>query len=475
MVFCKEENREFLQSLKTLIQRDREAGEYVPPNFDSILQSLDEMTAKNDGTFWKPSDGDVDGDMDVDVDADASTTYSPGRKEYEILQAYNSLIEAGGRPVCPLGDTYHVSKDPERYLEILVPWIGGGSASTADRGLDWKDIFQQQLLNWQQFRAWQRSHRDGHQTHHIKPMSSPSPDSSSSSTRGDGPRSSKLDMHVESTRERLTHCGFTKSFSFHNDAASQDDWTTWIEYLSFECFCLDDCSRRLTAAAADESGDLRIAMAVNHPASTAVGSSGNSLSKVRSSALEESKATSAPITSSNQPCGDAPRPPGIRRTDCCSNDESLAVTTSWIDDSPVSESTSTFTSTSTSTPPSASTFTSQTYHERTTDSTPNKRSKPTQLHDAEQHSRILKWAFLQEPKIAATCSRQPALTSPTHHEPDPEPQPAKTSGLQGFKRRRDGSIRGPPTTLMSHANSQEDIPTDDPAELEAKRCRSSAQ
>ncbi|KAG6003177.1 hypothetical protein E4U21_002291 [Claviceps maximensis] len=441
MVFCKEENREFLQSLKTLVQRDREAGEYVPPNFDSILQSLDEMSAKNDGTFVKP----------CGVDVDVSTTYSPGRKEYEILQAYNSLIEAGGRPVCPLGDTYHVSKDPERYLEILVPWIGGGSISTSDRVLDWKDIFEQQLLNWQQFRAWQRAHRDGYQTHHRKQMSSTNPTNMSGGGGGGGSRSSKLEIHVESTRERLIHRGFNKSFCLNNDTEVQDDWTTWIEYLSFECYCLDDCSPHLMTAAAESSQ--------NNPA------------QVFSSGLGEPEAKSALIESSNQRCDDArgaaslitaanaPRSHDTKRTECCSDNEKSSGK-SWMNNSTTSKDKFTFTSPS------------QGYFERAIDDLAGKGSRPAKLHDAESHSLILRWAFLQEPDIAATCSRKSSIVSLTHNETETGAT-ILTSELQRLKRRRDGSLSGLSTTFSNPPFDSKDIMTsDDLAELEHKRCRS---
>ncbi|KAG5968530.1 hypothetical protein E4U56_000355 [Claviceps arundinis] len=208
MIFCQEQNRKHLRSLKARVQRDREAGEYIPPNFDSILQSLDEMAARNDA--WKASDVDV------------ADTYRPGRKEYEILQAYNLLIKAGGRPICTLEDINHVSEDPERHFEILAPWIGG--YSTSDGSLDWKVIFRQQLLNWRKFRAWQRAHRDI--SAQRGPMHSPSGGSFSSS--------STLEAHVGSTRERLERYGFTKPFFFNDNAEKQDDWTTWVEYMSYE-------------------------------------------------------------------------------------------------------------------------------------------------------------------------------------------------------------------------------------------------
>ncbi|KAG6026718.1 hypothetical protein E4U41_001184 [Claviceps citrina] len=405
MVFCKEDNREFLQSLKTLVQRDREAGEYVPPNFDSILQSLDEMSAKNDGVFLKT------------LEADVSTTYSPGRKEYEILQAYNSLVEAGGRPVCRLGDTNHVSKDPGRYSEILVPWTGG-TTSASDDGLDWKGIYQQQLSNWQQFRAWQRAHRDA-------------PAYSEQVSAG---ASSRFEVHVESTRERLTHCGFTKSFCFNNDTDRQDDWTTWIEYLSFECYCLDDCSRHLRA---EGLGNLRIAMRFDYPASAAQGNDHSSRAS-SSSGLEE-KSTSSPF-SSNQSGDGASRAPSATTTVDAQKSPHPAVTR--MDDSPASGNAS----------------------QARSELDDTVAGKSTKLNDAHHHNLILRWAFLQEPEIAAMCAQQPGIGSV--HE-----TAALKSGLGRRKRHRDGSRRGSAASFSQV--SRESVPNDEFNELEPKRCRSS--
>ncbi|QPH17763.1 hypothetical protein C2857_002651 [Epichloe festucae Fl1] len=405
MVFRKEDNRELLQSLKNLVRRDREAGEYVPPNFDSILQSLDQMSAKNDGSVSKTSN------------VHASTTYGPGRKEYEVLQAYNSLIEAGGRPVCRLGDTSHISKDPVRYLEMLVPWIGASSSS--DSGLDWKSIFQQQLFNWQQFRAWQKAHRD------VPAVSGAASTTKEGSVTGNIQRanssvdgsSSKFEIHVESTRQRLTHCGFTKSFCFNNDTHGQDDWTTWIEYLSFEYSCFDDCSRHLKA---EELGNLGATMMLNCPDSAAQSNHGRSRAQPTHTGLKHS---SAPRTGHENGLG-APRPHGGQRLN-----GNVGVTAE-MDNSRTSENTNN----------------ARSDHDGTV-------SRVAKLNDAEHHNLILKWALLQEPEIAAMRVHQPRVIG---------------SDLRRLKRHRDGSLCGSGMTL-SHIDRGDD-PND---ELETKRCRGS--
>lgn len=210
------------------------------------------MSAKNDGRASPNSS------------TSNRATYSPGRKEFEILQAYNSLIKAGGRPICPLGDTTHISKDPGRYRAILSPWVKDPLASSI---IDWKDVFQQQLSNWQRFRAWQQSNRDAEMfmpdvlAQDSAEEGNPSPSSSDHSSK-----STKLEVHVARAKRRLSNCGFTKSFTFDIDLGRQDEWTTWIEYLSFECYCCDSRPQRLQPARLD---DLRSAMILGHFASQA--------------------------------------------------------------------------------------------------------------------------------------------------------------------------------------------------------------
>ena len=200
------------------MQRDRDAGEYVPPNFDSILRSLDDMSAGSEDVREIPGE----------LNKSSRMAYRPGREEFEVLKAYNSLIEAGGRPVCTLGETTHVSKHPGRYRPILGPWV---TESSTDSALNWQDIFQQQLASWLSFKAWQRRIRSSSEGIH-----------GSTEDKNDDDRTSRflqLEVHVESARQSLKRCGINKTFSFDMDTEMQDEWTTWIEYLSFECYCFD--------------------------------------------------------------------------------------------------------------------------------------------------------------------------------------------------------------------------------------------
>ncbi|EFY93201.1 hypothetical protein MAC_00984 [Metarhizium acridum CQMa 102] len=182
-----------------------------------------------------------------DLSADIRTTYSPGREEFDILQAYNSLIKAGGRPICPLGETASISKHPRKHLELLGPWV---KAPLVDLAIDWKGIFEKQLSNWQRFRAWQQSNRELEAFPDADAPEALLKDTSEGENRppsgsGYGSRSTKFQAHLAMARRRLSHCGFTKAFTFDMDLRRQDEWTTWIEYLSFECYCCDAHSHTL--------------------------------------------------------------------------------------------------------------------------------------------------------------------------------------------------------------------------------------
>jgi hypothetical protein len=196
------------------------------------------MSAKNDGYVCPNSS------------KDSRAAYSPGREEFEIQQAYNSLVRAGGRPICSLGETASISKNPEEWRKILAPWL---ESPLSDGAINWKTIFQQQLSNWELFKAWQHSNRN---TQGPTPPGTLLEDAgderrgSLSSSDGDALGLTRFEAHLAKARHQLDHhCGFTKSFTFNVDTGRQDEWTTWVEYLSFECYCCHPRHGRLEGAA----------------------------------------------------------------------------------------------------------------------------------------------------------------------------------------------------------------------------------
>lgn len=170
----------------------------------------------------------------------ATPTYRPGRDEYELLRVYNALVKAGGRPVCPLGDIHHISNHPVEYENLLRPWTPDASPVETT---DWTAIFERQLWNWHLFKAWQRESRDS------KPSSSHANAQPAEGDTHNEPISdattaiTSFDKYAETGKNRLRGHGFTKFFRFDKEIDRQDRWTTWVEYLNFECYHADRAAR----------------------------------------------------------------------------------------------------------------------------------------------------------------------------------------------------------------------------------------
>ncbi|KAH6716419.1 hypothetical protein BKA61DRAFT_721009 [Leptodontidium sp. MPI-SDFR-AT-0119] len=47
-----------------------------------------------------------------------------------------------------------------------------------------------------------------------------------------------LSKYTEATKRLIMDCGFVQPFELHADPKQQDQWTTYVEYLAFECFWL---------------------------------------------------------------------------------------------------------------------------------------------------------------------------------------------------------------------------------------------
>lgn len=385
------------------------------------------MSAKNDGRASPTSS------------ASTRCTYGPGREEFEVLQAYNSLIKAGGRPVCPLGETTRISKDPGRYSTILSPWVKDPLASSI---IDWKDIFQQQLCNWQRFRAWQQSNRDVEMfmpdvpAHDAAEDGNPSPSSSDYSSR-----STKLDVHVARAKRRLSSCGFTKSFTFNNDLGRQDEWTTWIEYLSFECYCCDFRSQRLQSVGLD---DLHSAMILGHFAAQANKGHANDLP---GSSYNPDSTLMSDHVRNNDDHGILPTEDLDTRNLTWKHTYSLDEDDTLKDARIGGE--------------NEGTCVEGGAVNRTHDG--NGRSN-REIRDTEHHNLILRWALLQEPKIAAQFIHcQPATSV--------DGEPLREIQVPRLKRNRDGSLCN--TNPVHFQNGILEEANDNDVGLEHKRSRNS--
>lgn len=378
------------------------------------------MSAENDG-YTQPAS------------STRSKTYSPGREEFEILEAYNTLIKAGGRPVCPLGETNSISQYPGRYRSILGPWIRNPLTSST---IDWKDVFQQQLYNWQRFKAWQQSNRDIEDTRNLPLEESSDEGNYSPSRSGYISKSTKFEAHVAKAKRRLSHCGFTKSFTFDMDMGRQDEWTTWIEYMSFECYCCDVHFQHIGPTTIADLRPMRILDNTEDPPETEHG---------RFSEANEANSRYASL------------PSNINLNASLGNGRYNAHTTgkvlNYTDNAGGSHTRTRIRETSGSTFTSLDCGTSK----------PVKSAKAAgETQHAEHHNLILRWALLQEPEIAAKIVNSPR---------DLSAKGIPWTSIHGprLKRNRDGSLCNVPRAAC-HDGTLSEKGVDD-ENIEHKRSR----
>ena len=81
------------------------------------------------------------------------TLTPPSAEEYEI-EAYNTLVSEGGRPVYPISLLEEVSQNPGKHHEMLQPWLNYPNTSPTE----W-EVFRNQRRSWREFRQWQKYNR----------------------------------------------------------------------------------------------------------------------------------------------------------------------------------------------------------------------------------------------------------------------------------------------------------------------------
>lgn len=163
-------------------------------------------------------------------------TLTPLSDEEHETEAYNALLDEGGRPLYPITLLELVSKNPENYQEMLRPWLALPDVNPPE----W-EVFMKQLRNWKAFRRWQKYNREdlsnwGDQrfvevefayNNFVRAFRYEYPE------------------YTEAVKQLLEQHGFTQSFQFHEDPGQQDKLTTWIEYLGFEYWQLEWSTRSI--------------------------------------------------------------------------------------------------------------------------------------------------------------------------------------------------------------------------------------
>ncbi|KAF7505084.1 hypothetical protein GJ744_001303 [Endocarpon pusillum] len=196
--------------------------------------------------------------------------------------AYNDLVKHGGRPLYPIELLDKVSRDPERYDDLLRPW----KAPTGTTNKCWDDrdtwspweVFQRQWWRWREFRDWQRDNRgqedEGGYSEYVeqrklftkreftkngcaRELAKIKADPlylmsgwNSMRTQRELQQYYCVELHggdfsdyVNAVRRRLARHGFTRPFQLQENLSHQDKLSTWIEYLNFEYWWLDRYTR----------------------------------------------------------------------------------------------------------------------------------------------------------------------------------------------------------------------------------------
>jgi len=163
------------------------------------------------------------------------TLTPPSDKEFET-EAYNLLVNEGGRPVYPISLLEGVSRNPKNYQEMLRPWLDILNANPPE----W-EVFMKQVRSWREFRQWQKFNRedfgDWDDTRFIEV--------GLAYNRFVRAFRYEYPDYTEAVKKLLEQHGFTQSFQFHEDPAQQDKLTTWIEYLGFEYWQLEWSTRSI--------------------------------------------------------------------------------------------------------------------------------------------------------------------------------------------------------------------------------------
>ncbi|KAK2020735.1 hypothetical protein LX32DRAFT_294844 [Colletotrichum zoysiae] len=162
-----------------------------------------------------------------------------------------------------------IHMNPEHYEDVLRPWQECPEEIHPD------GIFNRQWCRWRDFRKWQNDNRgrddeDGGYTGYVewrkdrirrdygrksgaKYLAAIEADSSCLRSDWDERQSLRerhrrlyrehncngFDDYAAAVKRRLARHGFIQQFKLDEDPKKQDKLTTWIEYLSYECWWLD--------------------------------------------------------------------------------------------------------------------------------------------------------------------------------------------------------------------------------------------
>lgn len=182
-----------------------------------------------------------------------------GPQEYQA-RCYQALLEEGGRPLFDVGLLPSISANVDEYHDLLRPWR---LYPDSTHPTDW-EVFHRQLFRWQEFGAaqlWHRgrtldfseyleqkrrhAHMQGRAKKYIYGVGyeqvqrglwerEHGPSHPQRYDTDDEAKAAIVEYnHV--LKKLLEQYGFAQPFQLHLDLKKQDQWTTFVEYLGFEC------------------------------------------------------------------------------------------------------------------------------------------------------------------------------------------------------------------------------------------------
>lgn len=190
-------------------------------------------------------------------------------KKYQI-RCYHKLVDDGGRPPCSLDTLDKIYQDPTDFTELLGPWL----QIPVPQDPDDMGIFSRPLARWQHFRKWQRVNRGSsintaeeswlafreekmfyfESTESWRVMADPDFEETirkmwqqeEDTGRWERVREVKNGSfadYLKAARRRLAEHGFHEAFRPLEDPRRQNERVTWIEYLEFEYWWMDNNSK----------------------------------------------------------------------------------------------------------------------------------------------------------------------------------------------------------------------------------------
>ncbi|TKA63639.1 hypothetical protein B0A55_11092 [Friedmanniomyces simplex] len=160
-------------------------------------------------------------------------------EEYET-RCYQALLDDGSRPLFPISLILQVSTDVDANHDLLRPWTQHPCTSNPS---DWQ-VFSMQLLRWEEFRKWQlRNRRQTVEFSEYLKGQQRMFDRMGMVAGDDDEAEAVLSRYVEGAKELLTDYGFVQPFQLDANPKQQDRWTTYVEYLAFECYWLGRLTR----------------------------------------------------------------------------------------------------------------------------------------------------------------------------------------------------------------------------------------